>query len=106
MWLKEMESGKYYNEVYIGHVIVGEHIRIAILTYTRIMIIRSDTLKEEYSVLLDDINSVEEGRDGVFLHLKKPSTKTLPIDEKSSRQWFSGIVNRIMLQRKEEHERQ
>lgn len=106
MWLKEMESGKYYNEVYIGHVIVGAHITIAILTYTRIMIIRSDTLKEEYAIHLDDINSVEEGPDGVFLHLKKPTTKTLAIEEKSSRQWFTGIVNRIMSQRKEEHERQ
>lgn len=106
MWLKEMESGKYYNEVYIAHSIVGRDVTIAILTYTRVMVIRSDTLKQEYSVLLDDIQTVSTGRDGVYLNLKKPSTKVLSIEEETSREWFAKIICRIIAQRKEEQERQ
>ncbi|GAA5798753.1 hypothetical protein HPULCUR_004159 [Helicostylum pulchrum] len=106
MWLKEMESGKYVNEVYMGHSIVGEDVTIAILTYTCLMIIRSDTLKEEYAVPLDSISSVEIGPDGVYLHLRKPTTKVLSIEESTTREWFGKIIERIISQRKEEHERQ
>ncbi|KAI8075646.1 hypothetical protein BDF21DRAFT_495147 [Thamnidium elegans] len=106
MWLKEMETGKYYNEVYIAHSIVGQDVTIAILTYTRIMVIRSDTLKQEYAIHLDDIESVETGSDKIYLHLKKPTTIDLSIVEKTSRDWFAKNIHRIMSQRKEEHERQ
>lgn len=106
MWLKEMESGKYYNEVYIAHTIVGQDVTIAILTYSRIMVIRSDTLKQEYSVHLDDIKVVQTGEDGVYLNLKKPMTKVLSIEESTSREWFAKTIKQIMIQRKEEQERQ
>ncbi|RCH95152.1 hypothetical protein CU098_002571, partial [Rhizopus stolonifer] len=38
MWLKELESGKFFHETYIAHSIVDNDETIAILTYTRILI--------------------------------------------------------------------
>lgn len=106
MWLKEMESGKYASEVYIAHTIVQNDTIIAILTYTRILVVRSDTLKLEYGILLDHLVSVEAGVDGVYLRLRKDGTRVLSIEEKTSREWFARVIQRTMDQRKEDADRQ
>lgn len=106
MWLKEMESGKYSSEVYIAHSIVQNDTIIAILTFTRILVVRSDTLKLEYGILLDHLVSVEAGMDGVYLHLRKDATRVLSIEEKTSREWFARVIQRTMDQRKEDADRQ
>jgi vacuolar protein sorting-associated protein 13A/C len=106
MWLKEMESGKYFNESYIAHSIVDNDETIAILTYTRILIIRSDSLKLDYDILLDDIMSVESGIDGVYLHLRTTTARVLSIEEQTSRDWFAKIIDQTLALRKEEQKRQ
>lgn len=106
MWLKEMESGKYFNETYIAHTILNNDIRIAILTYTRILVMRSDTLKSDFGVLLDDIKSVDSDAEGLYVQMKKGEAKILPIAEKTSREWFAGLIQRTVDERKEELERQ
>jgi vacuolar protein sorting-associated protein 13A/C len=106
MWLKEMESGEYFSEVYIAHSIVDHDATVAILTFTRIMIIRSDGLKLDYAIHLDTIEDVSIGVDGICIKLKKPMTRVLSIEETTSREWFADIINRTMEQRKEERERQ
>ncbi|KAI9475458.1 MAG: hypothetical protein EXX96DRAFT_266955 [Benjaminiella poitrasii] len=106
MWLKQMESGKYANEIYIAHTIVDNDETIAILTYTRILVIESDSLQLTYGVSFDKVESVESGIDGVYLRLKKVATRVLSIDEETSRNWFAAMINDTMAQRKEEHERQ
>jgi vacuolar protein sorting-associated protein 13A/C len=105
MWLKEMESGKFSHEVYIAHTIIENDVNIAILTYSRVLVIRSDTLRLEYGIHLDNIVEVKSGIDGVYLNLKK-DTRVLSIEEKTSREWFAKIIDRTMAQRKEDLDRQ
>lgn len=106
MWLKELESGKYFNESYIAHSIVDNDETIVILTYTRIFVVRSDSLKLAYDIFLDDIHSVGYGIDGVYLHLRKNITRVLSIEEQTSRDWFAKIIDQTLTSRKEEQERQ
>ncbi|CEP17102.1 hypothetical protein [Parasitella parasitica] len=106
MWLKEMESGKFLNEVYIAHSVVDNDEIIAILTYTRILIVKSDSLKSEYSILLDNIASVTSKDDGVHLELKKATARLLAIEEQTSRDWFAKNINQVLAQRDEERRRQ
>jgi vacuolar protein sorting-associated protein 13A/C len=106
MWLKEMESGKYFNETYIAHTVLNNDISIAILTYTRILVIRSDSLKLDLSVLWDDIQSIEVTAEGLRVQLKKDSIQIIPIEERTSREWFANIIQRTIAERKEELERQ
>lgn len=101
-----MESGKYFNESYIAHSIVDNDETIAILTYTRIIIVRSDNLKLDYDILLNDILSVEVRMDGIHLHLRNSTTSVLSIEEQTSRDWFAKIIDQTLAMRKEEQERQ
>jgi vacuolar protein sorting-associated protein 13A/C len=106
MWLKEMESGKYFNENYIAHSIIDNDETIAILTYTRILIVRSDSLKLSYDILLNDVHSVESGANGVHLRLDETSSRVLSLEEQTSRDWFAKIINQTLTLRNEERERQ
>ncbi|KAI8639786.1 hypothetical protein BD408DRAFT_476983 [Parasitella parasitica] len=106
MWLKEMESGKFFNEVYIAHSIVDNDEIIAILTYTRILIVRSDSLKSESSILLDNVKSVASKDDGVHLEFRKAPAHVLTIEERTSRDWFAKNINQVLAQRHEERRRQ
>jgi vacuolar protein sorting-associated protein 13A/C len=106
MWLKEMENGKFFNEVYIAHSVVDNDEIIAILTYTRILIVQSDNLKLNYSILLDTIRSVEAGDNGVYLELRNAPTRVLTIEEQTSREWFAKNIKQVLLQREEKRKRQ
>ncbi|OAD04505.1 hypothetical protein MUCCIDRAFT_141025 [Mucor lusitanicus CBS 277.49] len=106
MWLKEMESGKFFNEVYIAHSVVDNDEVVAILTYTRILIVRSDSLKLDYAISLDTIRNVESGDNGVYLELRKAPTRVLTIEESTSREWFAKNIKQVLNQREEERKRQ
>ncbi|KAG2213335.1 hypothetical protein INT46_007194 [Mucor plumbeus] len=106
MWLKEMENGKFFNEVYIAHSVVDNDEIIAILTYTRILIVQSDNLKLNYSILLDTIRSVEAGDNGVYLELRNAPTRVLTIEEQTSREWFAKNIKQVLSQREEKRKRQ
>ncbi|CAO3621876.1 unnamed protein product [Mucor fragilis] len=106
MWLKEMESGKFFNEVYIAHSVVDNDEVVAILTYTRILIVRSDNLKLDYAISLDTIRNVESGDNGVYLELRKAPTRVLTIEEPTSREWFAKNIKQVLNQRTEERKRQ
>lgn len=106
MWLKEMDSGKFFNEVYIAHSVVDNDEIVAILTYTRILIVRSDNLKLDYSIPLDTIRSVEAGDNGLYLELRKAPTRVLTIEEQTSRDWFAKNIKQVLSQREEERKRQ
>ncbi|KAL9556691.1 hypothetical protein MBANPS3_001742 [Mucor bainieri] len=106
MWLKEMENGKFFNEVYIAHSVVDNDEVVAILTYTRILIVRSDSLKLDYAISLDTIRNVESGDNGVYLELRKAPTRVLTIEEPTSRAWFAKNIKQVLNQREEERKRQ
>lgn len=106
MWLKEMESGKFFNEVYIAHSVVDNDEVVAILTYTRILVVQSDSLKLDYAISLDTVRNVESGDNGVYLELRKAPTRVLTIEEQTSRDWFAKNIKQVLNQREEERKRQ
>ncbi|RCH94872.1 hypothetical protein CU097_000818, partial [Rhizopus azygosporus] len=106
MWLKEMESGKFFNDDYIAHTVMKSDQMIAILSYQNIIVMTSDNLKMESSIPLDLIETVETKSDGVYLQVKKNAPRVLTIGQKTSKEWFAKEIRETLEQRKEEQERQ
>ena len=56
--LKELENGKYFNDDYLAHIELKGDDTIAMLTRSRIMLIRSRRLKVEWEVQFSDLQAV------------------------------------------------
>ncbi|KAI8968041.1 hypothetical protein BDF20DRAFT_917267 [Mycotypha africana] len=107
MWLMEMESGKYSNEIYIAHSLMGDSDEnAAILTLTRIYAINTDNMRVLFSVLLNDVKYAKSEVDGVYLHMKTPGYKKLSLREETSREWFASIIQQTLNFNLEESRRQ
>lgn len=105
MWLKEMESGKFFNDDYIAHTVMKSDQMIAILSYQNIIVMTSDNLKMESSIPLDLIETAEAKSDGVYLQVKN-APRVLAIEQETSKEWFAKEIQETLEQRKEEQERQ
>ena len=105
MWLKEMESRKFFNDDYIAHSVMENDQAIVILTYQNIIIMQSDDFKMDSNLSLDLIESAEAKNDGVYLKVKKNTSRILTIDQETSREWFAVKIRETLQQRKEERER-
>ncbi|KAI8363865.1 hypothetical protein EDC96DRAFT_608831 [Choanephora cucurbitarum] len=105
MWLKEMESGKFSHENYLAHSTLENDETIAILTYTRILVVRADNLKLNYIIPLEQIKSAAVCAEGVQLQFKS-NHQVLAISESTKREWFARIIEQTLEQCKEELEKQ
>ena len=104
-WLKTAENGKYFNESYIAHLdlssggnagsradsqitssVGGE--MLVMLTYDRIMLIRTKKLAVEWDVLLSDIQRISKERTGMNILLKNRQGPFLPISDESQRNFL------------------
>lgn len=69
-WLKQLDNGKYFNEDYLAHLeLPGEDI-VVMLTYSRILLIKSKRLTSEWDVPLKDIQTISKERTGLSLTLR------------------------------------
>ncbi|KAI9272903.1 hypothetical protein BDA99DRAFT_569176 [Phascolomyces articulosus] len=108
LWLKELKGARYFNDRYIAHSTAQSDEMIAILTYQRILYVGIRKGDIEYDILLDQIHECNSSVEGIHLNIKQATarTVTLPIEEKTSREWFASQIQTIMDQRKEDKERQ
>ncbi|KAM3559636.1 hypothetical protein MY1884_003345 [Beauveria asiatica] len=69
-WLKQVDDGKYFDEQYIGHLELPREDMVIMVTYARILLIRSRRLTSEWDVPLKDIQTIAKERTGVSLILR------------------------------------
>ncbi|EWC44073.1 hypothetical protein DRE_07208 [Drechslerella stenobrocha 248] len=69
-WLKQLDNGKYFDEDYIAHLeLPGEDV-VVMLTYSRIMLVKSKKLVCEWDVPLKDLQTISMEKTGISLSLR------------------------------------
>lgn len=69
-WLKQVDNGKYFDEHYIGHLELPKEDMVVMVTFARILLIRSRRLASEWDVPLKDVQTIAKERTGVSLALR------------------------------------
>jgi vacuolar protein sorting-associated protein 13A/C len=88
-WLKQLDNGKYFNEQYIAHLELPREDVVVMLTYSRIMLIKSKKLTTEWDVPLKDIQTISKERTGLSLTLRGGTNGPfIPVAEESSRNFL------------------
>jgi vacuolar protein sorting-associated protein 13A/C len=88
-WLKTLDDGKYFNEDYIAHLELPGKDMLVMLTYDRIMLVRSKKLKSEWDIKLTDIMTISKERTGMGITLKGGTNGPyIPVSEEDSRNWL------------------
>ncbi|CZT04223.1 related to vacuolar protein sorting-associated protein VPS13 [Rhynchosporium graminicola] len=88
-WLKQLDNGKYFNEMYIAHLELPREDVVVMLTYSRIMLVKSKKLTSEWDVPLKDIQTISKERTGLSLTLRGGTNGPfVPVAEESSRNFL------------------
>lgn len=88
-WLKQLDNGKYFNEQYIAHLELPREDVVVMLTYSRIMLIKSKKLTSEWDVSLKDIQTISKERTGLSMTLRGGTNGPfIPVAEESSRNFL------------------
>jgi vacuolar protein sorting-associated protein 13A/C len=88
-WLKQLDNGKYFNEQYIAHLELPREDVVVMLTYSRIMLIKSKKLTSEWDVSLKDIQTISKERTGLSVTLRGGTNGPfIPVAEESSRNFL------------------
>ena len=69
-WLKQVDNGRYFDEQYIGHLELPKEDMVVMVTFARILLIRSKKLASEWDVPLKDVQTIAKERTGVSLSLR------------------------------------
>lgn len=88
-WLKQLDSGKYFNEMYLAHLELPREDVVVMLTYSRIMLVKSKRLTSEWDVPLKDVQTISKERTGLSLTLRGGTNGPfVPVAEESSRNFL------------------
>jgi len=88
-WLKTTEDGKHFNEDYIAHLELPGRDMLVLLTYARIMLVRTKKLTIEWDIRLTDIQTISKERTGMSITLKGGANGPfIPVQDESSRNWL------------------
>ncbi|KAI9761476.1 MAG: hypothetical protein M4579_000986 [Chaenotheca gracillima] len=88
-WLKQLDSGKYFNEDYIAHLELPREDVVVMLTYNRIMLIKSKKLGSEWDVPLRDILRISKEKTGLSITLRGGiAGPFIPVEDSSSRDFL------------------
>ncbi|EAW10592.1 membrane morphogenesis protein VPS13 [Aspergillus clavatus NRRL 1] len=88
-WLKTADDGKYFNEDYIAHLELPGRDMLVMLTYDRIMLVRTKRLRTEWDIRLTDIQTISKERTGMSITLKGGANGPfIPVQDESARNWL------------------
>ncbi|KAJ5544940.1 Vacuolar protein sorting-associated protein 13 [Penicillium sp. DV-2018c] len=88
-WLKTTDDGKYFCEDYIAHLELPGRDMLVLLTYARIMLVRTKKLCTEWDIRLTDIQTISKERTGMSITLKGGANGPfIPVQDESSRNWL------------------
>ncbi|KAL2866549.1 membrane morphogenesis protein VPS13 [Aspergillus lucknowensis] len=89
LWLKTADDGKYFNEDYIAHLELPGRDMLVMLTYSRIMLVRSKKLETDWDIPLTEIQTISKERTGMSIMLKGGANGPfIPVQEESARNWL------------------
>ncbi|PNH66081.1 hypothetical protein VD0001_g8276 [Verticillium dahliae] len=92
-WLKQVDNGKYFNEQYIAHLELPREDMVVMVTYSRILLIRSRRLTSEWDVPLKDVQTIAKERTGLSLTLRGGTNGPfLPVGDESGRAFLYKMV--------------
>jgi len=92
-WLKQVDNGKYFDEQYIAHLELPREDMVVMVTYSRILLIRSRRLTSEWDVPLKDIQTIAKERTGMSLTLRGGTNGPfIPVADESSRAFLYRMV--------------
>ncbi|RDA92701.1 hypothetical protein CP533_3692 [Ophiocordyceps camponoti-saundersi (nom. inval.)] len=92
-WLKQVDNGKYFDEQYVGHLELPREDMVVMVTYARILLIRSRRLTSEWDVKLKDVQTVAKERTGVSLTLRGGSNGPfIPVGGGSERGYLYRMI--------------
>lgn len=92
-WLKQIDNGKYFDENYIAHLELPREDMVVMVTYARILLIRSRRLTTEWDVPLKDVQTIAKERTGLSLTLRGGTNGPfIPIGEESGRTFIYKMV--------------
>ncbi|KAI0121317.1 hypothetical protein BJ170DRAFT_141833 [Xylariales sp. AK1849] len=92
-WLKQVDNGKYFNENYIAHLELPREDMVVMVTYTRILLIRSRRLTTEWDVSLKDVQTIAKERTGISIVLRGGTNGPfVPVGEESGRAFLYRMV--------------
>lgn len=92
-WLKQVDNGKYFDDGYIAHLELPREDMVVMVTYARILLIRSRRLTTEWDVPLKDVQTIAKERTGLSLTLRGGTNGPfIPIGEESGRTFIYRMV--------------
>ncbi|KAK5230843.1 Vacuolar protein sorting-associated protein 13 [Exophiala xenobiotica] len=88
-WLKTCDDGKFFNEDYIAHLELEGRDMMVIITYDRVLMIRTKKLRMEWDVKLTDVQTISKERTGMSIGLKGGANGPfIPVADEGSRNWL------------------
>ncbi|EXJ82284.1 hypothetical protein A1O3_06097 [Capronia epimyces CBS 606.96] len=88
-WLKTSDDGKYFNEDYIAHLELEGRDMMVVVTYGRLLLIRTKKLRMEWDVMLTDVQTISKERTGISIGLKGGANGPfIPVTDEGSRNWL------------------
>lgn len=88
-WLKQLNSGQYFNEEYLAHLDFPGEEAVIILTYTCILMVKSKRLESTWEVNLKDLQTIALEKTGIALILRGGvQGPFIPIASTSSRMFL------------------
>ncbi|KAG0313845.1 hypothetical protein BGZ97_009846 [Linnemannia gamsii] len=92
-WLKQIDSGRYFYDDYIAHLVLKGDNMVAMLTSKRIMVFRAESLKVEWQLEFSEIMAIAPFPRGISITSRRDRQENfIPIFEQSSLQWFSSKI--------------
>ncbi|KAG6015320.1 hypothetical protein E4U54_003712 [Claviceps lovelessii] len=92
-WLKQVDNGRYFDEQYIGHLELPKEDMVVMVTFARILLIRSRRLTSEWDVPLKDVQTITKERTGVSLVLREGANGPfIPVGGGSERAFLYKMI--------------
>ncbi len=88
-WLKTCNDGQFFNEEYIAHLDLEGRDMMVLITYDRVLMIRTKKLRMEWDVRLTDVQTISKERTGMSIGLKGGANGPfIPVSDEGSRNWL------------------
>lgn len=92
-WLKQVDNGRYFDEAYIAHLELPTEDAVVVVTYARILLMRTRRMTAEWDVPLKDVQTIAKERTGLSLTLRGGTNGPfIPVGEESGRAFLYKMV--------------
>ncbi|KAK7755824.1 Vacuolar protein sorting-associated protein 13 [Diatrype stigma] len=92
-WLKQVDNGKYFSEQYIAHLELPREDMVVMVTYSRILLIRSRRLTTEWDIPLKEVQTIAKERTGISVVLRGGANGPfVPVGEESGRAFLYRMI--------------